>query len=313
MTRAIISVAFLIATTAASQSRGDDQPDQPATLARQILRDKQQRQVLINVRMIEVSLTKMREMGLNYPWLTDSPQTKDDAKPSSDDQSKWPGLLVQQRTGAVTPGIGIANPTVIAFLEDLQKKGLTKTIAEPTLIALIGRDAYFHSGSQVPILQQRVNGKLSTEFATIGSELTFKCEALGGDRIRLTVKSRFAEFDKTLEVSTGDRVVPGLNVRQCGASAELASGDTVVLGGMPNKVIESTRRHGKVTESVVEKELLVLVTAKLIDAPVGQDAVSIANRPSGYYGSTHENQPHSQARPTGRDATEQLPARIGEK
>jgi hypothetical protein len=280
------------------QSRGDDQP---ATLARLILRDEQQKQVLVNVRMIEVSLTKMREAGLNYPELTGSPLNNDDTKSSADDHSHAPVLL------------GIVKPShpLFAFLDDLQKKVLAKTIAEPALITLVGRDACYNSGGQLPILQQRVNGNLSTEFATFGTELTLKSEALEGDRVRLTVKPRFAELDKSLEVSVGGRIVPGLNVRECQASAELASGDTMVLRGMPNKVVEHSSRHGKVIESVVEKELLVLVTATLSDIPTATRAKPVADGASGY--SSGAQQPVLLARPTGSDAAGKFQARTGDK
>jgi hypothetical protein len=300
MTRAIVCLSFILASVAAVQSRGDDQPDQPATLARLILRDKQQRQVLVKARILEVSLTKMREMGLKYPEIADSAQSNDDLKPSSDDRSHKPELL-----GIVSPG----HP-LFAFLDDLQKKSVAKTIAEPTLISLTGRDAYFASGGQVPILKQRVNGNLSTEFAKLGSEVTLKSEALGGDRVRLTVKPRFAELDKSLEVSVGGRIVPGLNVRECQASAELDSGDTMVLRGMPNKVVEHSSRHGKVIESMVEKELLVLVTATLSDVPTATGAKPVADGASGYSSGA---QPVLLARPTGSDAAGKFQARTGDK
>ncbi len=256
MRRIVTLIAILAICHAPAQSRGDDQPDKPATLARQILQDKKQ-QVLVNVRMIEVSLTKMREVGLKFPELTGSALSKGDGKPSSDDHSQTPGLI-----GIVNPG----HP-LFAFLDVLQKKVVAKTIAEPTLITVSGRDAYFASGGQVPILQQRVNGKLSTEFAKFGSEVTLTAEDLGGGRIRLNVKPRFAELDKSLEVSVGGRMVPGLKVRECQASADLASGDTMVLGGMPNKVLEYANRDGIVVEQIYETEMLMLVTPRLVDAP----------------------------------------------
>jgi pilus assembly protein CpaC len=265
VTRAIISLSFIVATAAAFQSRGDDQPDQPATLARQILRDSKQ-QVFVSVRMIEVSLTKMREAGLKYPELTGSPSCKGDEKPPSDDHSHNSGLL-----GIVNPG----HP-LFAFLDELQKKKVVaKTIAEPTLITVSGRDAYFASGGQVPILQERVNGKLSTQFAKFGSEVNLTPAVLDGGRIRLNVKSRFAELDKSLEISVGGRIVPGLKVRECQASTDLASGDTMVLGGMPKNVVEYSHRDGVVVEQINETEMLVLVTPSLVESPPGKEMKSV--------------------------------------
>jgi pilus assembly protein CpaC len=302
MTRAIISLSFIVATVAALQSRGDDQPDKPATLARQILQDKKQ-QVLVSVRMIEVSLTKMREAGLKYPELTGSPQSKGEGKPSSDDYSHVPGLL-----GIVNPG----HP-LFAFLDDLQKKKVVaKTIAEPTLITVSGRAACFASGGQVPILQECVNGKLSTEFANFGSEVSLTAEDLGGGKIRLNVKPRFAELDKSLEISVGGRIVPGLKVRECQASADLASGDTMVLGGMPNNVLEYTNRDGIIVNQFNETEMLVLVSPRLID-PSEKDAKSVANRANGYYGPSGDKQQNLSARPTGNDAGGEFPTRASDK
>jgi Flp pilus assembly secretin CpaC len=268
MQRIITLVALCAICQAPVQSHGDDQPDKPATLARQILQDKKH-QVFVNVRMIEVSSTRMREAGLNFPELA-RPVSQGDQDPSSDGHSHVSGLL------------GIANPDnpLFALLDDLQKKGLAKTASEPTLVAVSGCEAYFASGGQVPILNQRVNGKLTTEFAKFGSEIMLTPAVLDGGRIQLNVKSRFAELDKSLEASIGGRIVPGLKVRECQASADLASGDTMVLGGMPNNVVEYSNRDGGVFAQVVEKELLVLVTPRLTDAQPAEEAKSEANRTS---------------------------------
>jgi Flp pilus assembly secretin CpaC len=301
MQRIVTLVALCAIFHTPAQSRGDDQPNQPAPFIQQGLRvDKQQ--VLVRVRMIEVSLTKMREAGLKYPELAGSPLSKGDGKPSSDGHSHMPGL------------IGIASPghPLFAFLDDLQKEGLAKTVAEPALITVSGRQANFLSGGQIPILNQRVNGNLSTEFAEFGSEVNLKPEVLDGGRIRLNVKSRFAELDKSLEVSAGGRIVPGLRVRECQASADVASGDTMVLGGMPDNVIEYTNRHGTVLEQTNEKETLALVTPRLID-PNEQDGKSVANHANGYYGPSGDKQPSLHARPTGNDAAGQSPAGAGDK
>jgi pilus assembly protein CpaC len=302
MQRIVTLVALCAIFQAAVQSRGDDQPDQPATLARQILRDTK-RQVLVNMRMIEVSSTRMREAGLDFPEVTRSLLIKADDDRSSADHSHIPGLL-----GVVNPG----HP-LFAFLDDLQKKGLAKTLAEPALITVSGREAYFASGGQVPILQQRVNGKLSTEFAKYGSEVNLKPEDLGGGRIRLNVKPRFAELDKSLEISSGGRTVPGLNVHEFQATCELASGETMVMRMTTNKVISTQGKGNRVNEDFVEMQMLVLVTPRLIDPPAAKDAKSAPNRANDHFGSSEDQQSGLHTRPTGDDSGGQLAGRVGGK
>ncbi len=301
MQRIVTLVALCAIFQAAVPSRGDDQPGRPVTLARQILTDTK-RQVLVNVRMIEVSSTRMREAGLDFPEVTRSLLIQGHDDRSAADHSRF-GLF-----GVVDPG----HP-LFAFLDDLQKKGLAKTLAEPALVTVSGREAYFASGGQIPVLQQRINGKLSTEFAKFGSEVNLKPEDVGGGRIRLNVKPRFAELDKSLEISSGGRTVPGLNVRECQATCELASGETMVMRMTTNKIVSTHGKGNGVHDEPVEMQTLVLVTPRLIDPPTEKDPKSAANRPNGYYGSSQGEQLGLDFRPMGDDPAGQVAGRASDK
>jgi Flp pilus assembly secretin CpaC len=242
-----------------------------------------EQQVLVDVRMIEISRTKMREAGLKLPALN-----------QANSAAKDPSQPVEKSSGNSVLGIIDSDHELFAFLDELRAKGIAKTLAEPAILTVSGRPAFFSSGGEFPFLQ-RQSGEATIDFKQYGTQVNLVPLALGNNKLRLEFKARVSEIDEQLSVNAGGLKLPGLQVRECDTGVEFASGQTVVVGGIigPGNHAATTEKSpekapsGKPAEPVEtpqETELLVLVRARLVD-PASEPQPTQPQH--GSYGSSH--------------------------
>jgi Flp pilus assembly secretin CpaC len=224
-----------------------------------------EQQVLVDVRMIEISRTKMRDAGLKLP----------DLNAKANGAAKDPSQAVEKSSGGAVLGIIDPDHEFFAFLDELRAKGIAKSLAEPAILTVSGRPAFFASGGEFPFLQ-RQSGETVIDFKRFGTQVNLVPLVLGNDKLRLEFKATVSEIDDQLSVNSGGLKMPGLHVRECDTGVEFASGQTVVVGGIiqqGNSAAKTEQSHenassGKSTEpteSPQETELLVLVRARLVE------------------------------------------------
>ena len=202
------------------------------------------RQVLLHVRVMEVSRTKLRALGFDL------------------------------RCGIV--GDGVAGH---GFLDTLREHDLAKVLAEPTLVAISGRSASFRVGGEFPVLVAGALGTNSIEYKPYGMEIDFVPRVLEDQRIRLEIRPRISEIDTQTKTKLGKHRVPSLNVRQVDTGVEMRAGQTFALAGLIQNRVHAERRgvpfladipylgmpfrHVATREN--EIELLITVTPQLVE------------------------------------------------
>lgn len=238
-------------------------------------------QVLLQVRVMEVSRTKLRSVGMDWANIS-----------SSGDFvfSSVSGLLAAvsntaqsvTTTGGETFAFGIVEPgnSFFAILELLQQRNLAKILAEPNVVALSGRPAFFNSGGEFPILVPQSLGTVSIQYKKFGTQVDFVPIVLGNGGIRLEVRPRVSEIDDSRSVVINNTSVPGLRVREVDTGVEMRAGQTLAIAGLVQTRTEAQVRglpwvsdlpyvgaaFRKVREQTNEIELLVLVTPQLVEA-----------------------------------------------
>ena len=185
-------------------------------------------------------------------------------------------------TGGDTIRFGVIgdDTTFFGFIEALRRYDLMKVLAEPTLVTVSGRPAFFNSGGEFPIIIPQSLGTSSIEFKKFGTQIDFVPIVLGNGNIRLEVRPRVSEIDNTRSVTINSTTVPGLRVREVDTGVEMKPGQTLALAGLVQTRVEAQssglpwladlpylgvpfRRN---TESINEIELLILVTPQVIEA-----------------------------------------------
>jgi len=131
-------------------------------------------------------------------------------------------------------GIGFSSgaTSLAAEIEALQREGVVRTLAEPTLTAISGENASFLAGGEFPIPIAQDDGEVTVEFKKFGVGLDFTPVVLSGGRISLRVKTEVSELSNDGAVSAGGITISALKVRRAESTMELPSGGTLVMAGL---------------------------------------------------------------------------------
>lgn len=250
-------------------------------------------QVMLEVRFSEVSRDAAKQLGLggflmgrngrfdgvlgNGAQLVPDPDT---------------GVGVMQRS-AVTDTFGIfrkifsiGDVDIEATLDALETKGLVKTLARPTLIALSGETASFLAGGEFPIpIIQNSGGtgtgnsaQVTVEFKPFGVSLAFTPTVLADGAISLAVEPEVSSLDSSASVQINGLVIPGLRTRRASTVLELRDGEAFAIAGLLQKDFATTVRQLPVLGSLPiigtlfrssgfekgETELVIVVIPRLV-------------------------------------------------
>ncbi|MCK7614065.1 type II and III secretion system protein family protein [Roseibium sediminicola] len=138
--------------------------------------------------------------------------------------------IVNQAVGGVQFARGATSIT--AQIDALQRDGVIKTLAEPTLTAISGENASFLAGGEFPIPVAQKDNEVSVEFKKFGVGLDFTPVVLSGGRISLRVKTEVSELSNEGAVTFSNITISALKVRRAESTMELPSGGTLVMAGL---------------------------------------------------------------------------------
>ena len=179
--------------------------------------------------------------------------------------------------------------SLTATLRAMERAGVTRTLAEPTLTAISGESAAFLAGGKFPYPTppQIAGGPVGIEWQNFGVSLTFTPVVLSEGRISLKVQTEVSELAPENSVTVAGTTVPGLKVRRADTTVEIPSGGSLALAGM----IEEQTKHqinglpGLMQVPILgtlfksrdylndQTELMVIVTPYLVQA-VAQNKLS---------------------------------------
>ena len=267
------------------------------------LRIVQATQVMIQVRVAEMSRTIAKQFGVN---VTGAIGRTGDGVPifaSTGNQFSLIGKALSAISGARIGAIGY-ECQVLALVEDcspsptiaqgvvraMETLGLVHTLAEPNLTAVSGEAAKFLVGGEFPVPVSRDReGNIVVAFKPFGVALAFTPVVLDKGHISLQVSTEVSELTNTgaftLEGVGGVNglTIPALAVRRAETTVELPSGGSLVIGGLLQQqtkqnidgfpglkdlpVLGALFRSRDFQNN--ETELVVMVTAYLVD-PVSE-------------------------------------------
>ncbi|HKX78243.1 MAG TPA: type II and III secretion system protein family protein [Novosphingobium sp.] len=204
------------------------------------------------------------------------------------------------RLGAIADSFGIFNKAfslgsidIDATLDVLERKGFSKTLAEPTLIAISGERASFLAGGEfpIPVLQNSNGGNgsgITVEFKPFGVSLGFTPTVLGGKVISMIIEPEVSSIDPSASITINGLVVPGLQTRRASTTVELRDGESFAIAGLLRRDFQTTVRQLPVLGSIPiigslfrsssfqkgDTELLIVVTPRLV-APIRPEQVRL--------------------------------------
>jgi pilus assembly protein CpaC len=167
--------------------------------------------------------------------------------------------VLDPTTGLITttygPGEIVTGQRADTNVQALERVGLARTLAEPTLTATSGESAKFLAGGEFPVPTAQEGNRVSVSFKPFGVGLGFTPIVLSPDRISLKISTEVSEISSAASFRQADTLIrdsvgnitevirglsiPGISTRRAETTLELPSGRSMVMAGL---IQQSTRQ-----------------------------------------------------------------------
>jgi len=237
-----------------------------------LLQVEQAQQVMLEVKVAEVSKTLLDKLGANW------------------NLSGGVGMTYSILSSFLSGGAGVFSITADngnkLTIDAETKNGLIKILAEPNIISLSGQEASFLAGGKIYIPVARSDALAGTtvtlEEKEYGVGLKFTPTVLDGGRIHLKVAPEVSEISQTgspfTTISGSTSVLPSMTSRRVQTTVQLQDGQSLAIAGLiKNNVSESFKRVPLLGEIPIlgalfrssefqgdRSELMFLITPRLI-------------------------------------------------
>jgi pilus assembly protein CpaC len=189
-------------------------------------------QVMLKVRIAEVQRNVLKQLGINTTALFTVGTLSlalSNINPFSTPLISPGGFY----SGSYLSGENQAN----IVLRAMERDGLLRTLAEPTLTAISGETANFLAGGEFPIPVAQSNDTVTIQFKKFGVGLGFTPLVLSEGRISLKISTEVSDISNDFAVTLGkadqaQTVIPSLNVRRAETTVELPSGGSISMAGL---------------------------------------------------------------------------------
>ena len=240
-------------------------------------------QVMLKVRIVEMQRSVVKQMGINLEAMAQL----------GDGTVSLANELAVDATAGFVGGLDYTNTTggdLKSFggtLSALERVGLIRTLAEPTLTAISGETANFLSGGEFPIFvgsqfdQQTGRFVRGFEFKSFGVALGFTPVVLSEGLISLNISTEVSEPtpENSFQSEADGLNILGLRVRRANTVVELPAGGSLVIAGLIREEARNEvegvpgakdipalgalfrNRNSQATQT----ELVVIVTPYLVD------------------------------------------------
>ena len=240
-------------------------------------------QVMMEVKISEMQRGLLKRLGVNFSrqQLGHRDFTVGVLnKLSSSEQNADTGFLdtIISSTATAFLGFNIGNDAWTVVLDMLKQHNLSKSLAEPTLIAESGQAAEFLVGGEFPIPIPQQLGQVTIKFKEFGVGLKFTPTVLSEGRISVIVNPEVSELDFSNGIVTQGFQIPALTTRRVKTVVELGDGQSFAIAGLlQDNIKEVVAKYpflgdipvlGALFRSTTfqknETELIVIVTPHLV-------------------------------------------------
>ncbi len=249
-------------------------------------------QVMIHVKIVEVSRNVLNELGLATDIAGVSSGNFNFGHTTGSGAANSFGLTVDPSfgNGSLVYSSGGTGPIQL-MIHALERDGMVNTLAQPNLTAISGENARFLAGGEFPIPSQRDNnGNITYEYRPFGISLAFKPIVLDKNRINLQISTEVSEVSSELTLQLPGISVPSFTVRRAETTVEMASGGSLMIAGLiESQAIERMNGLPGISSVPVlgalvrsesfnrnESELLVIISAYLVEPFAEKAAVRAA-------------------------------------
>lgn len=202
-------------------------------------------QVMLKVRIVEMQRSLVRQLGVDLNGIA---QISDSALDFTV-RNSFP--LSGQALGGLNGTLqtsGFSDIQNLDFAFDVfEQNGLVKTLAEPNVVTVSGREGKFLAGGQFPVPIATESGAPAVTFRDFGVQLSFQPIVFSKNRIQMNLSTAVSELAASNGLTVGSTqvlnedgtvttvggfVVPGVETREAHTTVELPSGGSIAIAGL---------------------------------------------------------------------------------
>jgi type IV pilus assembly protein PilQ len=220
--------------------------------------DVRQQQIVMEAKVVVVSKTKAKQLGVDWTWSGQSSDTSS-------------GIIKYGVSNA--DGVPyVANYTISALLS----KGDAKILASPKLTTISGKEAHILIGDHIPVLTQSTSSGTTTtsiQYVDTGIKLTYTPTVTTDGTI--TAKVRTEVSSATLVTAINNYTI---TTREAETTVCMKDGETMVIGGLLGTdetknntavpILSNIPLIGNLFKSVnnskTEDEVIIFLTARVV-------------------------------------------------
>lgn len=175
-------------------------------------------------------------------------------------------------------GFNIGNDAWTVVLDLLKEHGLSRSLAEPTLITESGQPAEFLVGGEFPVPIPQQFSQITVSYKEFGVGLKFTPTVLAGGRISVVVNPEVSELDFANGIQLAGFQIPSLITRRVKTVVELGDGQSFAIAGLLQENVRETVAKYPILGDIPilgalfrstsfeknETELIVIVTPHLV-------------------------------------------------
>jgi pilus assembly protein CpaC len=196
-------------------------------------------QVLVRVRFAEINRTALKDWATRFSTLNPH---------KLDDNGDWSGTTDPTvGANAITFLLNNGDANLRAFIAAATQKGDLRTLAEPNLMTLPGKEASFLAGGEFPypsVQGGSSSGAVSIVFKDFGIKLKFTPNIARNGAIRLKVAPEVSSLDFANGLTIQGFQIPSLRTRRAETEVELREGQYLAIAGLMDN--ETTRNLTKI-------------------------------------------------------------------
>lgn len=229
-----------------------------------------EQQIMLRVTIAEVNRAASRSLGVNWSF--------------TDNEGDF---SIGNKTGNI--GVGNTNIPISysgeypfqAAIRAMRNLNFAKSLAEPNLVTMNGKEASFRTGGSFPVPVVTGNtssGLQGVQFQDFGVSLRFTPFVMDKDRIRLAINTEVSTRDGSGGASVGGTTIPGLDSRNFDSTVEMREGQTLAIAGILQTSYKGATARlpllgdlpligplmGNNEAANTEQELVVLVTPQFV-------------------------------------------------
>jgi pilus assembly protein CpaC len=232
-------------------------------------------QIMLKVRFAEINRSNLKDWSATLQSL--NPQ-------DLDSDGDWFGQTISD--GLIRVLLSNPNANAQAIIQASFTKGILRSLAEPNLLTLPGKEASFLAGGEFPYPTVQAAGQgvanqaVTITFREFGVRLKFTPNLTQSGAIRLKVAPEVSSLDFANGLTISGFEIPTILIRKAETEVELRPGQYLALAGLiDNSTLENVSKIpvlgdipilGQLFKShqlrALQTELLVLVTPVLVGA-----------------------------------------------